>query len=312
MHVHASIGIAFASPGATSDTLLRNADLAMYTAKRQGKDRFAVYEAEMHTAALARLELEGDVRRALEQGEFILHYQPVVDMHTRRITGAEALVRWNHPQRGLLGPNSFIGLAEETGLIVDIGSQVLRQACAQVSAWRDESAPADFYVSVNISARQLHAALVVEVRRCLEIHDLTPHALVLEVTETAMMEDPTVALETLEALKALGVRLAIDDFGTGYSSLSYLQRFPVDLLKIDRTFISTIDTQKGDKSLVRTILSLARTQHLAAVAEGVETEAQAEALLGLGCTYAQGYFYARPMEASAFAALLLEHATTSL
>ena len=297
VHIHTSIGIAFATDGATSDMLLRNADLAMYTAKRQGKDRFAVYESEMHAAALARLELEGDLRRALIRGEFLLHYQPVVDMTNGGVVGVEALVRWDHPERGLLSPGAFIGLAEETGLIVELGRQVLSQACRQAAAWvQDDSA---FYVTVNISARQLETSIVDDVRRCLDESGLPATSLVLEMTETGMMEDTAVAIAAFETLKDLGVRIAVDDFGTGYSSLSYLQRFPVDILKIDRSFVSTIDTQLGDKSLVRTIMSLARTLNLTAVAEGVETAGQADALLKLGCVFAQGFHYWRPMEAAA-------------
>jgi EAL domain-containing protein (putative c-di-GMP-specific phosphodiesterase class I) len=304
VHIHTSIGIAFATDGGTSDMLLRNADLAMYTAKRQGKDRFAVYESEMHAAALARLELEGDLRRALTSGEFLLHYQPVVDMTNGRIVGVEALVRWNHPERGLLNPGSFIGLAEETGLIVELGRQVLSQACREAAGWPVVQEGGDFYVTVNISARQLETTLVDDVLRSLDASGLPATSLVLEMTETGMMEDTTVAIAAFETLKQLGIRIAIDDFGTGYSSLSYLQRFPIDILKIDRSFVSTIDTQHGDKSLVRTIISLARTLNLTAVAEGVETVEQADALLKLGCVLAQGFHYWKPMEAAAIPEVL--------
>jgi len=295
VHIHASIGVALARDGATCDHLLRNADLAMYTAKRQGKDRYAVYESEMHEAALARLELEADLRRGLAEGELVVHYQPIVDTTTQRAVGTEALVRWEHPVRGTLAPAAFIPIAEETGLIVELGRQVLEAACVQTRAWQDQGESGELYVSVNLSARQLQARdLLADVAECLTRSGLAPSCLVLEITETAMMQDIDAAASQLHALKHLGLRLALDDFGTGYSSLSYLQRLPVDLIKIDRAFVADVDGPDGNASFANTILSLARTLHLPAVAEGVETEAQAAALVRLGCELAQGFLYARP------------------
>jgi diguanylate cyclase (GGDEF)-like protein len=308
VHARASIGIAFGSATATADALLRNADLAMYTAKRQGKDRFAVFQSEMHEAAVARLEMEGAMRRGLEYGEFLLHYQPVVAVRSGELVGAEALVRWAHPTKGLLAPDTFIPLAEDTGLIAQLGRHVLHMACAEARRWIDLGVPASFYITVNVSARQLEDRFIDDVRAALASSGLPATRLILEMTETAMMVDTDRVLAVLTGLKALGVRLAIDDFGTGYSSLSYLQQLPVDVLKIDRAFIESIDHDVEASSLVRTILALATTLHLTAVAEGVETQSQVEALVDLGGEFAQGYHYARPMPGSELEALVAARA----
>jgi diguanylate cyclase (GGDEF)-like protein/PAS domain S-box-containing protein len=301
--VSASVGVAFPSPGATTDQLLSEADLAMYTAKRRGKGRAETYRADMHEDIADRLELEADLRRALERKELVPHFQPIVSLPSERITGVEALVRWSHPVRGDLPPDSFIPLAEETGLVVELGRQMLLDSCLQAAAWGGRLS-----VSVNVSPRQLaDDSLLGDVRDALTASGLDPASLVLEITETAMMQDADTTIERLAALKALGVRLAIDDFGTGYSSLSYLQRFPVDLLKIDRSFVETLASSDGgadDGSLAATIVSLARTLRLAAVAEGVETSAQADALAELGCELAQGYLFAKPADAATITALL--------
>jgi EAL domain-containing protein (putative c-di-GMP-specific phosphodiesterase class I) len=303
--IHASIGIAFAAEDATSELLLRNADLAMYTAKRQGKDRYAIYQSDMHIAALGRLDLEADLRRGLAKGDLTVYYQPIVTMATGAIVGTEALVRWEHPVRGFLSPDSFIPIAEETGLVVELGRQVLLAACTQTRAWQREHGNDGLYVSVNLSARQLQDPdLVEDVRRCLRESGLAARSLVLEITETAMMQDTDRAIAALTELKALGLQLAVDDFGTGYSSLSYLQRFPVDLLKIDRSFVSDIDATEAEASFAHTILTLAGTLHLTAVAEGVETALQANVLQRMGCELAQGYHYARPMPAPKLRTLL--------
>jgi diguanylate cyclase (GGDEF)-like protein/PAS domain S-box-containing protein len=298
--ISASIGIAFPSAGTSADQLLSEADLAMYTAKRRGKGRSEVYRTDMHDAIVDRLELEADLRRGLERGELVAHYQPIMSLTSGAITGVEALVRWTHPSRGPMQPDSFIPLAEESGLVVELGRQMLTAACAQVAAWGG-----DLSVSVNVSPRQLaDDALLDHVREALAGSGLAPHALVLEITETAMMQDTEATIEKLTALKALGVRVAIDDFGTGYSSLSYLQRFPVDLLKIDRSFVSTLDGGDDEGSLAGTIITLARTLRLRAVAEGVETEDQASALAALGCELAQGYLFAKPADGETISALL--------
>jgi diguanylate cyclase (GGDEF)-like protein/PAS domain S-box-containing protein len=304
--VSASIGIAFAGPATSGDQLLRSADLAMYTAKRRGKNRFETYRAEMHAAALDRLELEVALRHGLDRGELTLEYQPVVALATGEIVAVEALVRWQHPQRGLLQPDAFIPLAEETGLVTELGRQVLAAACVQARRWQlEHPAAAHLSVSVNVSGRQLHAdALVDHVADALRESGLPAANLIIEITETAMMNDTEASLRRLELLRKSGVRLAVDDFGTGYSSLSYLQRFPVEILKIDRAFVATIATSPSEVSLAPAILSLARTLRMRAVAEGVETSIQADALAALGCELAQGFYFSRPLNPEAVADLL--------
>jgi EAL domain-containing protein (putative c-di-GMP-specific phosphodiesterase class I) len=302
----ASIGITFGDATSTSDQLLRNADLAMYTAKRRGKHRFEVYRSEMHAVALDRLEREGALRRGLERSELVIEYQPVVELPSGRIKGFEALVRWQHPELGLLPPSQFVQLAEETGLVGELGRQVLVAACLQTREWQIEHPDIPpLSISVNVSPRQLQNDELVEcVAATLATTGLPPSSLVLEITETVMMHDTGVTITRLEALKALGVRLAVDDFGTGYSSLSYLQRFPVDILKIDRAFVSTLGLESSTVSLAPAIVSLARTLHLEVVAEGVETDVQGDILAALGCDFAQGYYFARPASVSAIEALL--------
>jgi diguanylate cyclase (GGDEF)-like protein/PAS domain S-box-containing protein len=313
--ISASVGIAFPEPATTADQLLSEADLAMYTAKRRGKNRWETYRTDMHAAVADRLELEGDLRRGLGRDELVVHYQPIVSLTDgagdERIKGVEALVRWEHPTRGWMPPDTFIGLAEESGLVKELGRQVLVKACQQVRSWQlVHPAAAGMTVSVNVSPRQLQDdAVIDDVRQALAASGLPAASLVLEITETAMMQDTESTIEKLHALKALGVQLAIDDFGTGYSSLSYLQRFPVDLLKIDRAFVSTLassdQSEAGDHgSLASTIVSLAKTLRLRSVAEGVETEAQAAALAGLGCELAQGYYFARPADADTIGGML--------
>jgi diguanylate cyclase (GGDEF)-like protein/PAS domain S-box-containing protein len=312
----ASIGIALDERGIPRDQLLRNADLAMYTAKGRGKNRFEVYEPEMHSHAVDRLELEAELRRALERDELCLHYQPIVDISSRAVTGVEALVRWQHPERGLLAPDTFIPVAEDTGLIEPLGRFVLRTACEQTMRWhRDHPGLVGLSVSVNVSPRQLRDPQIVDdVAEALAATQLPPACLTLEITESAMMRDAEVALVHLTALRDLGVRLAVDDFGTGYSSLSYLQRFPIDILKIDRSFVKSMDQGPEDSALARAIVRLAQTLRLVAVAEGVETTAQADLLLQLGCPLAQGFLYSKPEPPAALRELLLaaERRSTAL
>jgi diguanylate cyclase (GGDEF)-like protein/PAS domain S-box-containing protein len=304
--VGASVGIAFDETYITTGQLLRNADIAMYTAKRGGKRRYEIFETEMHTAAVDRLEIQADLRRALDRRELTLEYQPIFALGSGRISGVEALVRWRHPERGLLPPGAFIPIAEETGLICELGRQVLVEACTQASRWQrlcPQSPPLS--VSVNLSPRQLQADdLFAHIIEALEVSGLDPSTLVLEITEGTMMHETDDIIARLEALKALGVKLALDDFGTGYSSLSYLQRLPIDVLKIDQTFIATLENDNNKSALARAIVSLARTMGLVAVAEGVETSMQAEILEGIGCDLAQGYYLARPMDAAAVDAVL--------
>ncbi len=295
-----SIGIAFSGAGGgNADELLRHADSAMYEAKRRGKACYAIYEASMSGDALKRLELENDLRRALQNGEFELYFQPNWDLDEDRVSGFEALVRWNHPARGLVMPGEFIALAEETGLIVPLGFQVLSAACAQAVAW---NAASEFPLSmaVNISARQLLLPEVVPlVALALEESGLDPRLLALEITESAIVERTEQVLVTMSELKKLGVSLAIDDFGTGYSSLAYLRAFPFDTLKIDRQFVFNIDSEPDNSAIVTSMVTLAHALKLVVVAEGAETREEVEHLKFLGCDKGQGYFFGRPQDVAA-------------
>jgi len=292
--VTASIGVAFAEPGISADQLLRNADLAMYTAKASGRDRVDHYRPAMHTAAVDRLELEADLRVAVDRGEMSVQYQPIVELASGRTLGFEALVRWEHPERGVVPPLSFIPLAEQTGLIDAIGSFVFAAAVTEARRW--ELAGQAVSMAVNVSACQLTAGdLVGRVRNLLGARGLTPSLLTIELTESAMMHDTEATLACLHGLKALGVTLAIDDFGTGYSSLSYLRRFPVDILKIDRSFLLGIETEPTDRALAQSIIRMARTLGMTSVAEGIESSSQALVLRSLGCDRAQGFHIARPL-----------------
>jgi len=308
----ASIGIAYGTAGASSDEMLRNADLAMYTAKAGGKNCCRVFAREMHLAAVERLDLEAHLRGAAERDELIVHYQPIYELQSGRITAFEALVRWHHPERGLLSPLSFIPFAEETGLIDEIGRHVLVTACRQAARWPTvvghDAAPA---VTVNVAPRQLlDPRLPDRVESLLEQCRLDPPRLILEITEGALMKDPVAATAGLRRLSDLGVRLAVVDFGTGYSSLAYLQQFPIDLLKIDGSFVSDILTRSGSL-LVRAIVQIAHTLGLIPVAEGVESAAQAQALAACGCDLAQGFHLGRPADAACATALLASSVVTS-
>ncbi len=304
----ASIGVAIAA-GEDADALLRNADTAMYAAKRQGKGRYALFEPAMHASVVERLDLAADLSRAVEKGQLHLCYEPQINLESSRICRLEALVRWRHPTRGEVSPGEFIPLAEETGMILPIGRWVLREACRQVKTWQERwptSAP--LTIAVNLSARQLqHPGVVDEVRAALAAAGLDPQSLVLEITETAIMEQMDAAITILTELRRLGVRLALDDFGTGYSSLSYLQRLPVDILKIDRSFVVGVARSIEDSALARGILTLAQTLGLETIAEGIETAEQLATLRELGCQLGQGYFFARPLGPAAVDALLERH-----
>jgi diguanylate cyclase (GGDEF)-like protein/PAS domain S-box-containing protein len=294
-YMAASIGIAFSQPDDDTEQLLRNADIAMYSAKAAGKARFVVFQPRMQEQLRERLRLEEDINRALERGEFFLEYQPVVDLAKRELLGIEALIRWNHPEQGLVMPGAFIPMAEESGQIIEIGRWVLTEACRAVRAWRDSIAAGDgLRVAVNISGRHLqHADLVADVRSALETSGLEPENLVIELTESTIMHNTEVNLERFRELKALGIRLAIDDFGMGYSSLSYLHRFPIDILKIDRSFVGRLTEQDDGPELARAVVMLGETLGLETVAEGVEHEEQVAKLLELGCVAAQGFLFAR-------------------
>jgi len=302
-----SIGITTSTArGEGAAELLRNADAAMYVAKRTGTNRTQVFEPTMHAAAVRRLELNVDMRRATELEEFTVHYQPVVRLDDGSVVGLEALIRWNHPTRGLVGPNEFITLAEETGLIVAIGRMVLERACRELRTWQDAvPGGAALTVSVNVSARQLQdGSFVASVADALDAASLDPSSLILEITESVVMADADAAVDRLGELKALGVRLAIDDFGTGYSSLGYLRRLPVDTLKVDRSLIAGVDDDRDALSLAEMVLRLGRTFRLQTIAEGVERESQARALRGVGFELAQGYRYSRPIPPEAVVGIL--------
>jgi diguanylate cyclase (GGDEF)-like protein/PAS domain S-box-containing protein len=305
LFVRASIGIATTrSRDYTADEVLRNADVAMYTAKSNGKNRVEVFEPGMHAAALNRLALKGDLERALERGEFTLVYQPIVRLGGGRLSGVEALLRWQHRERGTVGPAEFIPVAEETGLILPLGRWVLEQACAQAASWNRMSAQ-PITMSVNVSARQLQQpAFAAEVAAVLAATGLAPGLLTLELTESVLMQDAEAATAILVDLKRLGVRLAIDDFGTGYSSLNYLRRFPIDELKIDRSFVSSLDDGPTQSAVVLSILRLSETLNLETVAEGIEEPSQLALLRELGANLGQGYLFARPMDTDAMAALI--------
>ncbi len=304
--IAASIGIALTSAGGDDvGELLRNADFAMYQAKRGGKNRYEVFRAALREAATERARLEALLRGAEARDELRIHYQPIVDLANGAIVGVEALVRWQPAGRGLLMPVDFIGLAEDSGLIVQIGRWVLDRACRQTQAWRERYDLDGLSVSVNLSARQFqHPDLIAEVGAALAASDLEPSRLVLEITESVLMQTTAATIGKLADLRRLGVRLAIDDFGTGYSSLGYLERFPVDILKIDKTFIDGIGEPGGRPVLARAILQLGRALGLQVVAEGVERREQVVALRRLGCTRAQGHLFARPLPAEAVEPLL--------
>jgi len=302
-----SIGIAMSTARRmTPEDILRDADLAMYHAKGKGKARYEVFDKSMNAPAQERMDLELDLRNAVARGEFVLHYQPVVELPTGRITEVEALVRWKHPQRGLLFPADFVGLSEETGLIVPLGRWVLHEACRQTRQWQLAAPAMKLAISVNLSARQLQQpGLVEEIDAVLRETRLDPSALRLEITETVVMHDAPTTLAKLEALKALGVQLAIDDFGTGYSSLGYLKRFPVDTLKIDRSFVKGIGRDVEDSAIVRAVITVAKSLGLSVTAEGIETADQLDQLRTLGCDHGQGYFFAKPMTSDRVPALLV-------
>ncbi len=305
--VKMSVGVATAGPEDTADDLLRNADMAMYTAKRRGKGRSETYQAHMYTDVKHRGEMETALRAAIEGEELYLAYQPIFSLQSGKLEGIEALVRWEHPQFGHLLPQHFVPLAEETGLIVRMGRWVLREACRQAQVWRSAFPETPLTVSVNISGRQLtELDLVAETRMALAETGVTPEAVVLEITEGVLMQQTGSVLEQLKSLKALGVQLAIDDFGTGYSSLSYLQRFPIDLIKIARPFVEDVTAGVDKSALARAIIGLGDTLRLRTVAEGVETPEQCSALRLLGCSMGQGYFFAPPLPPAEVARLLAQ------
>jgi diguanylate cyclase (GGDEF)-like protein len=308
--VTTSIGIVLGTSGHERPTdLLRNADVALYRAKANGKATYEVFDALMNVRAVERLDLEADLRRAIERREFAVHYQPQLELQTGSLAGWEALVRWMHPERGPIPPGAFLSVAEETGLIFQIGSQVLEEACRQAQEWHEQHFETDapLKMSVNISARQLQRPdeLVREVIRVLEETRLAPGSLVLEITESMLMGDAEHNVDVLGRLKALGIGIAVDDFGTGYSNLAYLKRFPVDLLKVDKTFVDGLEDNPEDTAIVRAIVDLARAMGMRTVAEGIETTEQAGLLRDLECELGQGYYFSEPLPAAEANTLLV-------
>ncbi|HEX8558044.1 MAG TPA: EAL domain-containing protein [Pyrinomonadaceae bacterium] len=303
----ASIGIALSKTGYEHpEGVLRDADTAMYRAKENGKARYELFDAVMHARAVERLRLENDLRRAAERGEFMVYYQPIVSLDADRVAGFEALVRWEHPERGFVPPTEFIPVAEETGMIVEIGQWVLRESCRQMREWQRRSFDNRLLtISVNLSSKQfLQPNLIGCVKQTLHETDLDPRCLKLEITESIMMENAETASAMLVQLRSLGVQLSIDDFGTGYSSLSYLHRFPVNTLKIDRSFVARMGDAGENSEIVHTILTLASNLGMDVIAEGVETKGQLAQLKAMGCPYGQGYLFSRPVDAAGAGALV--------
>jgi diguanylate cyclase (GGDEF)-like protein/PAS domain S-box-containing protein len=302
-----SIGIALSSTGYTRpEDFLRDADTAMYRAKALGKSRYVVFDQAMHTRAVTLLQLENDLRRAIERQQFQIHYQPIVSLKSGILTGFEALVRWQHPDCGLISPVEFIPLAEETGLIIPIGAWVLREACRQMRIWQELfPTHSPLTMSVNLSAKQFSQPdLIGQIVKILQETQLDARSLKLEITESVILENAELTAQMLEKLQALGIRLSIDDFGTGYSSLSYLHRLPINTLKIDRCFIENVDVDLEKLELVRTILTLAWNLGMDVIAEGVETTGQLAQLRGLECESGQGYFFSRPVDSQTAAGLI--------
>jgi diguanylate cyclase (GGDEF)-like protein/PAS domain S-box-containing protein len=303
--VTASIGLVHAGRGRRTEDLLRDADVAMYQAKGAGKNQVVVFEPSMQEQVASRLRMESELRTAVTDGQFVLYYQPFVNLETRRVVGVEALVRWQHPIRGLLPPAEFIPIAEETGLIVALGRWILETACAQAAAWQPADPAALLSIAVNLSPRQLHDPdLIGFATRCLRDSGLPPSALTIEITENLLLTDSALAGARLDQLRALGVQVAVDDFGTGYSSLAYLRRYPVDILKIDRSFVTPLADGPRQAALVRSIIDLAAALDLDTVAEGVERPDQAATLAELGCHVAQGFYFSEPQPVASIEALL--------
>jgi EAL domain-containing protein (putative c-di-GMP-specific phosphodiesterase class I) len=312
IYVSPSVGVAFyPQDGTTAEVLLAHADAAMYCAKQRGHRRPQRFEPGMNTVTRDKVRLESDLRQALALQQFELHYQPKVDAATGNVHSAEALIRWHHPERGLMQPDLFIPLAEESGLIASIGEWVVREACRQCRAWQQQGLP-PLRVAVNVAATQFrHGNLLEMVQSALDDAGLEPRFLELELTESAVMTNPEDSVAILEHLSRMGVLVSVDDFGTGYSSMSYLRRFPIDKLKIDRGFIRDVMTRPEDASIVRAIISLAHSLRLKVVAEGVETPEQLGFLRSMGCDQYQGYHFSPPLPATAFQNLVREQMADS-
>lgn len=305
--VTTSVGVALNdNVHSTAADLLRNADTAMYVAKRRGKAQFEIFNQEMEAQVAARLSMVTEFQRAIREREFQPYYQPIIHLETRDVHGVEVLIRWNHPQRGLLMPADFLAIAEESGLMVPIGNALIEEACLQVRQWQDcYPSNRPLRLNVNISPRQFqNPSFVGVIANILQRTELAPSSLQLEIIESVAMEDVSIAIPVLQELQSLGVQVAMDDFGTGYSSLAYIKQFPIDTLKIDRCFVAELAQNASDIAIVQAIIILARTLSLAVVAEGIETVEQYELLRNLGCTYGQGFYFAPPLPASAMQKLL--------
>jgi len=301
----ASIGIAtYPMDGANAQALLKNADIAMYRAKTTGKNNYQFYSSEMNTHSIERLALETRLRRAIERHEFVVHYQPKLDVRSGRIVGAEALVRWQHPEKGLLLPGSFIPLAEEVGLIGQLGMLVLDAACSDINAFR-QAGISFGRVAINLSGSQFNDThLLSDVKNVIDSHQVDPGLLEFEITESMVMHNRDQAIELMDGIRALGFSLSIDDFGTGYSSLAYLKRFPVDSVKVDKSFINDIPQDPNDSAIVQAIIVMAHTLGLKVTAEGVETDTQLATLQRFGCDEYQGFYFSRAVPGKEFIALV--------
>lgn len=310
-HVTASIGIStYPNDGKDAGALLKNADIAMYRAKEQGKNNFQYYSEQMNMHSLQRLALESSLRHALDRNEFQVHYQPIIETNSQRIVGVEALVRWQHPDMGMVGPMQFIPIAEETGLITDIGRWVLETACKQGNAWREMGHLLN--ISVNLSPRQLSEPdLIAEFQNAFVKTGFPPTQIILEITESLMLNNPDETVVVLQELKDLGIRIAIDDFGTGYSSLAYLRRFPIDTLKIDRSFLQDIPGDADSSALTAAVVGLGHSMHLNVIAEGVETSEQRDFLIEHKCQMMQGFWFSRPKPADDITALLAKQSASA-
>jgi EAL domain-containing protein (putative c-di-GMP-specific phosphodiesterase class I) len=306
--LRASAGIAMATSAARADELIRNADVAMFSAKQGGKNRVEVFSNDMHVAVIERHELMADLQRAVERDEFVLHYQPIVSLHTHRVLAFEVLVRWNHPRRGMVSPAEFIPLAEETDLILPIGRLVLVKACAQAREWQERYPEhADLAITVNLSSRQLQqTAFVGETIQLIAESGVRPECLILEITESVLMEDTAASVAKLEQLKHLGLRMAMDDFGTGYSSLSFLAELPIDILKLAKPFTEGLGRSARESAFAEAIVGLAKTVGMHVIAEGIERREQADMLRAMNCEMGQGYWFSPPRDAS-YVEHLLRH-----
>jgi EAL domain-containing protein (putative c-di-GMP-specific phosphodiesterase class I) len=306
LHVTASIGVSvYPEDGLDAETLIKNADTAMYQAKAGGRKKFRFFTAEMNDSAVERQSIEEGLRSALEHGEFTLYYQPKIDVKSGAVVGAEALIRWEHPVRGQIPPSSFIPVAEETGLILPIGAWVLREACQQARSWKDLGLCSGG-MAVNVSSIQFQDENFLDDLNCvLRDTGLDPHCLELEVTESVLMKNTEVAVATLKAIREIGIRVSIDDFGTGYSSLSYLRRFPLDGLKIDQSFLHKVYAAPDDSIIVSAIIGMGRAIGLQVIAEGVETAEELAFLKANDCDTAQGYYFSPPVAAEEFVKLLV-------